>query len=60
MGRIKSQLTMKIQLNIPEGLNGEQIAKDVYNIVRSKYSQDIYTQTFVEIADTLMFEEEEE
>ena len=57
---IKSQLTMKIQFTIPDGLTGEQIAKEVYNIVRSRYNHNIHTQTYIEIVNDILDEEGKE
>lgn len=46
-----ARLYMYIRMDIPEGLNGEQIAGSLYSLIRQKYACSIDTTTRIFIGN---------
>lgn len=46
-----ARLQMYIKMEIPEGLNGEEIAGSLYSLLRQKYCVPIETTTRIFIGD---------
>ena len=46
-----ARLTMIINMDIPDGLSGEQIAGSLYSLLRQKYSVSIDTVTKIYIGE---------